>query len=439
MNRRQRTARSAGLAIVSLIGCALSAAQGGGFERVFPQSKAEVESVLKAMQPSMAGRLPVLDGFAMSSDQPLERYQRGYYQATPQVAATPAGGSWVRINTKITAWYSDSEASHSGYKLLQSNGRLEADILDRLAEQLALRAGPTRNPPDSPPQAKPAEAVEPNVEPKVEPKAEATTQSPATKFPSPGTFSSTLTRGLSSADLSKAPIEKTSADSSKSALQAEADELQEILKNQAHPKNLVAVKKSGTPVVASPSLTAKPLFLASMHDEFELLDFNADWVHVKVSGLSRGWIWRNSLEMPEGIPDTATHTAPAAAPAADLFRVTREEAAPFPGDWQPLRGKSVKIISVQKVDDNEKGGGPQDKLEYAKYLLGKNYAELLQKPQELAGIVLIFDSADGGMIAATAATLQQWKSGTLSDSALWHNCFFDPPETFSSSPASGTQ
>jgi hypothetical protein len=32
----------------------------------------------------------------------------------------------------------------------------------------------------------------------------------------------------------------------------------------------------------------------------------------------------------------------------------------------------------------------------------------------LAGIVVIFDSADGGMIAATLATLQQWKIGTLS-------------------------
>ncbi len=43
-----------------------------------------------------------------------------------------------------------------------------------------------------------------------------------------------------------------------------------------------------------------------MHDEFELLDFNADWVHVRISGLSRGWIWRNSVEMPEGIADTDT-------------------------------------------------------------------------------------------------------------------------------------
>src|SRR6202521_4429658 len=115
-------------------------------------------------------------------------------------------------------------------------------------------------------------------------------------------------------------------------LQAEAQNLEEILKNQAHPNNLVAVKKSGTAVVATPSLNAKTLFLASAHDEFEMLDFNADWVHVRISGLSRGWIWRTSLEMPEGISDIPQAGASATLFAADLFQVTREATATFAGD-----------------------------------------------------------------------------------------------------------
>jgi hypothetical protein len=202
------------------------------------------------------------------------------------------------------------------------------------------------------------------------------------------------------------------------------------LKNTSHPRNLVAVKKSGTAIVPTPSLTAKPLFLASMHDEFEMLDFNADWVHVRISGLSRGWVWRNSVEMPEGIPDTAGSAAVAINTSADLFRVVREETAPFPGDWEPLRGKTVKIVSVQKVDEDSKNVGVPERLEFTKYLLQKDYAEIAEKKQELQGIVVIFDSADGGMIAATATALQQWRAGTLTDSALWHKCFFDPPETF---------
>jgi hypothetical protein len=221
-------------------------------------------------------------------------------------------------------------------------------------------------------------------------------------------------------------------------LQAEATSLEEVLKNQAHPKNLVAVKKAGTPVMATPSLSAKTLFMASAHDEFEMLDFNADWVHVRISGLSRGWIWRTSLEMPDGISDLPLARERAAPVSADMFQVTREETAPFPGDWEPLRGKSVKIISVQKIREDERGSGAQAKLEYAKSLLDKNYADLAQRSKELAGVVLIFDSVDGGMIAATLPTVQQWKAGTLSDAALWHQCYFDPPETFViSGPAGG--
>jgi hypothetical protein len=175
-----------------------------------------------------------------------------------------------------------------------------------------------------------------------------------------------------------------------------------------------------------------------MHDEFEMLDFNADWVHVRISGLSRGWIWRNSVEMPDGIRHTDTAPASALTPAADLFHVIREETSTFPGDWEQLRNKNVKIISVQKIDENVKDAGPQARLEYTKFLLDKSVKEMAEKPQE-AGVVVIFDAADGGMIAAPMAALQQWRAGTLSDSALWHKCFFDPPETFDSSGSSASQ
>jgi hypothetical protein len=247
-----------------------------------------------------------------------------------------------------------------------------------------------------------------------------------------------VAQGLSAQQLADLKNSAKSPSPTATGLQAEAASLEEVLKNQAHPKNLVAIKKTGTPVVATPSLSGKTLFLASAHDEFEMLDYNADWVHVRISGLSRGWIWRTSLEMPEGISDVPTNS-PRATVAADLFQVSREETAPFPGDWEPLRGKSVKIISVQKIQENEKGSGAQAKLEFAKSLLDKNYADLAARSKELSGIVLFFDSVDGGMIAATIPTVQQWRAGTLTDAALWHQCYFDPPETFSVSNPSGGQ
>jgi hypothetical protein len=143
-----------------------------------------------------------------------------------------------------------------------------------------------------------------------------------------------------------------------SGLQSELEQLEEILKNQAHPNRLAAVKKSGAAVVSAPSLMAKTLFLASAHDEFEILDFSQDCVHVRISGLSRGWLWRDDLEMLDNIP--SAQGAGASPATANLFRITREEIAPFPGDWEPLRGKSVRIISVRKTDEVSKDDAPPE-------------------------------------------------------------------------------
>jgi hypothetical protein len=396
-------------------------------EHLFPQSKPAIEKTLKTMQPNLLGRLPVLDGFAASDH--LDRYTRGYYQANVEVVSTP-NGSLVRVTTKVTAWYSDPVTSRSGYQLLPSNGRLEADILDQLAEQLTKSAQE---------KARVANAAASTAAPAQQASGAPSSDVPDKTNPFPSLNESLEAQERASRQAAQTPDTHVGDKD----LRAEADGLEEILKNQSRPKNLVAVKKSGTAVVDKPSLTAKPLFTASVHDEFEMLDFNQDWVHVRISGLSRGWIWRNSLEMPEGIPDTAPRSTPGLL-AGELFRVTREEIAMFPGDWPALRGKNVKILSVERSDNDSKQTAPQDKLAYAKDLLEKdllekNYSEIRQTPQDLAGIVLIFDSADGGMIAATLATLQQWKAGSLSDAALWHNCFFDPPETFTASGSLGTQ
>ncbi|HWW14631.1 MAG TPA: hypothetical protein VN310_08225 [Candidatus Dormibacteraeota bacterium] len=432
-------------AVVVSCGVKWSHAQGNGYERTFPQSKATVEKVLKEMQGATAGRLPVLDGFATSADHPLDRYQRGYYQSRFQVSAAPSGGSIVRVNVQVTAWYVDPVASRSGYQVLASNGRLEADLLDQLADQLAGKGalGGASAPADVARKPFPSERSaagrassgqsSSSKSGKMAEPAEPTISAPVPRLPETGGgFSSSLAQSLAEQEKSdQQPGKKELVDKDQSALQTEAASLEEILKNQAHPRNLVAVKKNGTPVVSSASLTAKTLFLASAHDEFEMLDFSRDWVHVRISGLSRGWIWRNNLEMPDSVPD---NDAPASSGpvAADLFHVTREETAPFPGDWAPLRGKSVKIVSVEKINEAEKDAGPQLRLEFVKSVLDKNYAELAQK-QELAGIVVIFDSVDGGMIAAAFPTLQLWKAGKLSDAGLWHQCFFDPPETFNES------
>ena len=408
----------------------------GSSERAFAQSKGSIEKALKKLQPSMAGRLPVVEGFVASADQPLDRYRRAYYQTSVQVSGNSARNSVVRVTTKITAWYTDPAGVHSGYRLLNSNGRLESDLLDQLSDEVAANMSPAPSPApvtestghDAPAQNQAGETTQVAEQP---PPVKHATPSVAAGSP----FAAPLNPSLPSRESLRTPPKPGDHD-----LDAEIKSLQEVLQNQGQPNNLVAVKQAGVPVVGSPSLTAKTLFLASLHDEFEMLDFNADWVHVRVSGLQRGWIWRNSVEMPDGIPDTATHAGSGPKAAAEqLFHVTREETAPFPGDWAPLKGKSVKILSIEKVDDSSKDTGLIMRLEFAKAQLEKNYDELAEKSGTLAGIVLIFDSADGGMIAATLPAMQKWKSGNLSDSAFWHQCFFDPPELGGSGGASASQ
>ena len=408
-----------------------ASASAAAYERTFPQSKAALERALKQLQPSLSGRLPLLEGFAAEGDQPLSRYQRAYFQSEVQVTALAGGGSRVRVSTKVTAWYADPIVSRSGYKLVPSNGRLESDLLDQLTDLLAAHS-PAAGESESAAKSSPANSPPPA---KLTANPEAGVSAPAPKSETPSSFPSSTSLIQAAKQLADTRnLQKP--DRKANALETEAASLAEVLKNQAHPKNLVAVKKTGTPVVSAPSLNASPLFLANEHDEFEMLDYSNDWVHVRISGLSRGWIWRTSLEMPEGISDVPT-SAPAAPVAADLFQVTREETAPFPGDWAPLRGKTVKIISVQKIQENEKDSGAEAKLEFAKSLLDKNYPQLEAQSKELSGIVLIFDSIDGGMIAATLPTVQQWRAGTLSDAALWHQCYFDPPETFTVAAPSG--
>jgi len=221
----------------------------------------------------------------------------------------------------------------------------------------------------------------------------------------------------------------------------EAKALEEIIQNQAHPSNLGAVITAKTPVFASPSQGSKVLFLAAAEDEFEILDTNPNWVHVRISGLSRGWVRRSSLEMPEGESgseasengkEVEKREGKHGLSSADQgpFHVGSEQITSFPGSWAPLRGKTVNVITVQKVGDSATDTGSAAKLAFARSLLEKAYLEIAKGSTNIDGVVLIFDSDDGGMAAATVPVLRQWNAGTLSEEAFWRRCFFDPPEAF---------
>jgi hypothetical protein len=411
------------LAAISVSG--ETGAASASVERTFRMPKSTIEKALRQLRPAMSGHLPTLEGFVLAADHPLTRYQRAFYECTAHVSETPAG-SVVRVSANVTAWYKDESPARSGYELLKSNGRIEADLLDQLSDQVSGPSAQARMERKTDQASTPGVASSPASDLPV-------ISAPMPNPPENSSFSSSASASPVNSLPSRQSADTKPSDKKALDLRSEVSNLEDAIRNQSRPKNLVAIKKSGTPVVASPSLSGKTLFLADAQDEFEMLDFNADWVHVRISGLSRGWIWRTSLEMPEGIPDVPP-SVPTAPTVADLFEVSREEMAQFPGDWAPLRGKTVKIISVQKIREDEKAGGASAKLEFAKSLLDRRYDELAKSP-DVAGLVLIYDSADGGMIAATTGTIRKWKAGGLTDAALWHQCYFDPPETFTISKA----
>jgi len=416
-----------GVACVSLMLAQTSPAQSAPTERSFSQSKATMERALKDLQASSAGRLPTLDGFATPGVLPLDHFQRGYYQCTAQVTSSPAGGSLVRVTAKITAWYADPNGAKSGYQVLPSNGRLEADFLDRL-ESAVNQSAVTR------PSSAPPVKAESKTIPAGNLSAPTPQEAPAIGSSKSADSTSPFKTASNADELASADTRKAFADRRLDELNKEAKNLEEILRNQSHPTNLVAVKKSGTPIVTTPVEGAKVLFLANAEDEFEMLDMNASWVHVRISGLSRGWLRRSSVEMPDSsasATETASSAIATAQPAKLPFQIENEEVASFPGNWPPLQGKIVKIVSVQPATGTPGHTDSHAKLDFAKSILNREYAQLSHSPTSTAGVVVVFDSEDGGMMAATLPLLQQWKAGTLSDDALWRQCYVDPPEMLS--------
>ena len=152
-------------------------------------------------------------------------------------------------------------------------------------------------------------------------------------------------------ELAETRAKREEAEKREHELSAELQSLEDMQKNQAHPLNLVAVKQSGTPVMARAAEGSRILFTASTGDEFEFLDAEGPWLHVGISGVSRGYIKRGSVEYSDFVASRlkSQDAAEAATAKAAAFRVEREETSLFPGDWESLKGKKVKIYTVQPV------------------------------------------------------------------------------------------
>ena len=418
-----------------MVGVLPAAGQGPGAERRYAEAPRAVEKALEKVRPTAKGRLPTLEGFVGATDRALERYRNGYYECAIQASPASGGGTLVRVTAKITAWYSDQDAAKSGYRTLPSNGRLEADLLDRLGETLEPGGAAGANVAGAGDlstagqQTIPSGAFHPPGR-----------EMPDTPAPNLGrTFAPPVAGGLRgdappAPDASAAsgggttPSEEARAEQHASDLKNLADNLEEILRNQARPENLAAVRDSGTPVYDKPESGGRVLFRAEAQDEFQILEVKPTWVHVQISGVSRGWIRRDQLELPEGFSATVGNGEDPTAEAGGAFQMSRETVTRFAGNWPPLQGKTVKVYYV------EPSGGMATsarlKLAFAKSILTTTKADSTPGAGTAAGVVVVFDSVDGGQISATVEDLNEFREGKLSEAAFWRRCSLDPPEAF---------
>jgi hypothetical protein len=137
------------ISIVPLSFAIAAADQAHEQERLFHHPKVEVEEVVQEFHATLNGRLPILDGFADPAAESWDRFTRGYYECAVQVVANGQEETRVRVTAKITAWYTDSNPSQTGYRVLLSNGRVETDLLDRIEEALAAKGGVSAAPQSS--------------------------------------------------------------------------------------------------------------------------------------------------------------------------------------------------------------------------------------------------------------------------------------------------
>lgn len=418
--------------------------QAPGAERVFNRPKAEVEKALQELHPTLNGRLPILEGFAAESNESWDRISRGYYECSVQLVADAPDQTRAHVTAKITAWYSDPAPSKSGYRVLRSSGRVEADVLDRLEEALDAKSR------DSAATSSQTSADKPGSSMRVWQMPPSWKIRPETTGPNFGSGSTVAVHGsgvaspslpvssepavaasrASSEEIESLRHRREAAEKELAQRNSDVQNLEEILRNQSHPADIAVVRRNGAKVFSRPSSSGSVLFSAEQDDEFQALEIEPEWVHIQISGVSRGWIRRSELTLPEGLLQNLKRAETPTSEDESAFKFVREETNSYKGGWESLNGKQVKIIWAAPASAVAKPAAPAEMRNFARSLFTNALREIAPDDQQVAGIVIVFDSADGGQVATTIQTLRQWQGGGLPEASFWKLCSVEPPELF---------
>jgi len=367
----------------ALLSTVLSTAQTPGTpQREYPYSVTAVEAGLKQLGAYTGARLPALDGFITTEREHLPHYQRPYYEFKIDLVPQGATRTLVQVRAKVSAWYEDPAGQQSGYQELQSNGHLEADLLDRLSDYLENN------------------------------------------------------RNRLLAD--PATLEKQLAD----VRQQEQEARQRIAVLQGQLQNahtakgpsdpeFAAVTRAHVSVFRSPAEGSAVLLHAQAEDEFAVLEHRGPWLRVSLQDSQDGWI--RSSEATLVAASTAIHDQPA--PDLAGFIIVRRNVVPFSGDWARLKGKTAAYLWARPIGSSL-NTSPSARLQFAEAAFRERYEEFAHSSKRnFEGVVIIFLDQGGGVAAANLQDVGLWVEGTISRAEFFKRCSLDPPSQFAAPPA----
>jgi len=382
-------------------------------ERTYPFSVDAVQKALQRIGGFGGGKLPVLDGFVTATD--VDRYDHPYFQYRVHLKPVDANNTLVSVEAKISALFAN-DPSHPEYQALPSNGRLEADLHDRL--QQALRG--TSDSPITSPKNKVTSPARPQQE------------EVASGKPAPAEMTA-------QAQLDAILAERQSLREKTASIQTQLDQMKASGHAPANASKIGSVKHSGVGVMSRQNFGGPVLFRAQAEDEFEIIELASGWAQVRLGPDSTGYIQADELNLPPGVQekpaDTLAAKSAAQAPSVqpDLgFSVSREDVTVFSGDWARLKGKKVLFVYAQPRGLLSDMGNEDAKLGYAKRIFESRYRSVSQSKTDVEGVVVVFLGARGGVAAATLSDIQQWLEGGLPEAAFVNRCSLDPPTEFRS-------
>jgi hypothetical protein len=401
-------------------------------ERSYTHSVDEVQRALQELDVDGTSRLPFLDGFVSASANSLDHLENPRYVLRSDVVRVGPTETIVRISAKITAWYQNADSSHSEYRAIPSNGRLESDFLDRLSARL----DPTSSThaevhSDAPsPTGKGEEVRNPTAASECRPPIASGTHAAGAK---PSNHASDL-----ATQLEAVRAQRQASEASASDLNAQIAKLQAAARERTNQTGLAIIHRAHTPVFEKADETSRILLHANAEDEFSVIDTGAGtagaWLQVRLENGKEANEASESAQRqsPDGEADpaidrTGDRTSNA---GAARFAPANEQIKTFSGDWAALKGKPVLFVFAQPNAVLSDDALVHSQLAFAKQTFEVGLSEAIHSPESLAGVVVVFLGPKGGVAAATLPDIRRWRDGLISDRLFLSRCSLDPAASF---------